>query len=267
MQMTRRSRIFAITLVQLALAALAATHSPATAQMPADYCRFATRTIVMLVDRTSPIDQRDREALEASIPSIDQYLDGRTLFSLQTIGEGVTEGRTVLEKCVPGCPPSGARDVFLGSSCIPARADADRAAFKREFYGKLRALAESPEAAGRSDIAGRLAEVSRTFNQPGRPLTHVVIFSDMIDNVLVPHRVIYSQPHERTMQIARQREIIGNFTKTSIAVFGFGRSDIPPRGSLPPAQVQTLRSFWLDWFKAGGAENVSLGFRLQPPER
>lgn len=238
----------------------------AEAQAYGEYCKYATRTIVLLFDRTSSFDGSDKEALESSLVAIDQYLDGRTLFSLQTIGEDITAGRTVLEACIPDCPPSSMMSVFIGAECVPARANADRAHFKQQFYSKLRQLTEDKVSTSKSDIAARIVEVSRTLNTASKPLTQIIIFSDLIDNVLVPHKAIYSQPAAQTLAAARQKKIQADLKGTSVAVFGFGRSDIPPRGALPNDQLSKLRDFWDQWFKESGAKDVSMGFRLKTPK-
>ena len=47
----------------------------------------------------------------------------------------------------------------------------------------------------------------------------------------------------------------------TVRVFGFGRDDTPSRPPLPQAERQRIAEAWRNWFLAGGAANVEIGFR------
>lgn len=234
----------------------------ATAQT-ADYCKGATRSVAVLIDRTTDFDALDRKFLEESVPALDRHLTFGTYVVVRTIGEGFALNRTEFEGCVPGCAEKSVVDQFLGSRCVPVVANADRTKFRSQFFQKLKEISLSPERSSQSDIARTIVETSRSLNKTERPLAELVVFSDMIDNVIVGHRIIYTQDHRRTLEQANRQNVRAELKGANVSVFGFGRLDIAPRSSLSPDQYEKLRSFWLAWFEESGAKAASLGVRLQ----
>jgi hypothetical protein len=227
------------------------------------YCAAAKRTVAILMDRTMPYDSADRQAIEQSLQAIDRHVLFGTRIILQTIGEGFSVNRLEFDGCVPGCPDIGLIEQFQGAACVPVRANADRNAFRAELYRKLKELSETSEKSPHSDIARTIAELSRSLAGTPTPLAELVIFSDMIDNVVVGHRIIYMQDPRRTLEMTLRQNVRAELKGANVAIFGFGRLDIPPRNTLPQDQYERLRTFWAEWFKVSGAARVTFGVRLQ----
>ena len=227
------------------------------------YCAYAHRTVAILIDRTTQYDDEDRKFLQDSVPAIDRQMVFGTRVIIRSIGSGFAESRTVFDDCVPGCPETSLVQQFTGISCIAVVANAARTHFRADVFSKLRELSETAEQAEHSDIARTIVETARSLKSSKQPLAELVIFSDMIDNVIVPYKAIYAQRPKKTLSEVLDKDIKADLSGANVSVFGFGRSDIPPRGTLPPRQYENLRRFWLDWFKASRASNATLGVRLE----
>lgn len=224
-----------------------------------NYCASANKAALFLIDRTTAFDDYDRAYLQDSLPAIDKSLAFRTRVILHTISDDFSRSQKLFDECVPGCPPSA----FPGmSTCFEAKASAERQDMRRRFFRLLHSLAQKPEQASKSDIARTIVEASRTYGASSTPVADLIVFSDLIDNVIVPHKGIYQQDPGQTLKNALKQQIKANLRGANVAVFGFGRVDSLPRHALPPNELERLRSFWTNWFKESGASNVELGVRL-----
>ena len=229
-----------------------------------DYCSYGHATAVLLVDRTTQFDDTDRSVfLDATAGLIAQLGPGDRLVGYTMTG-AYTESRKLFEQCKPGCPDEG---FFAGlmSACSPVVARARLRDFTTALAAELATMLRDPEQTPQSDLFRTVAEVTRAYATAAdgaRPIRTVILFSDLLENsTVLPERDLRRLPPARSLQRLDQAGLAPRVAGATVRVFGFGRDDAPGRPPLPQDQRQRIAQVWQQWFRAGGATEVELGFR------
>jgi hypothetical protein len=240
----------------------AASFGPAHASD--DYCGYGSSTAILLIDRTTQYDAVDRSVfLDAMTDLITQLGPGDRLLVFTMTG-AFTDSRRLFDNCKPGCPAEGFFAQLM-SACSPTMARSQLDLFTKRLAIVLARILKDPEQTPLSDLFRTVAEVTHDYSNPdsgGRPIRNVVIFSDLLEN-----STIISEREFRELPVA---DIIGRLDAAALTpavagatvqVFGFGRDDSPRRPPLAQGPRQRIAEVWREWFRAGGATGVEIGFR------
>jgi hypothetical protein len=253
-----------MTAICLVLIAALSTSGPAAfAQHKTDYCKNSKSSTLFLVDRTTPYDEVDRKVIIDSIGAAVDGLDIGDRIVVATIGSHYSKSERLVNACKPGCPKSNnPLDSMLGG-CSTMRAMAD----EREFLGRLRStlrpLTQGSVEAENSDITGTIAQW--TQRPPGgMSFGHVYLFSDMLENSqALPWHEFKAMKPEAAIEVARKYGLLPSTPKAEVRIVGFGRLHDPGRPPLPADLDARLRAFWISYFGAGSAANVSFEGAIQ----
>jgi len=241
-----------LLLAAFAFAVLAVSASPVQAEQ--DYCRFGSRSVLFLVDVTSPYDDTNRRVVVESLGGVLNSLASGDRLVMATIERHYSETRRVFNACLPGCPPSSNP---LFSSCSGALARRDRQGFEGRLAAAIRPLAANARNLPNSDITGTVAQETRS-PLGGRPYSQVYIYSDMLENsqALAWARLRAMEP-AAAIGIVRSNNLIPSVHNAEVRIAGFGRLHNVPHDPLPAGADMRLREFWRLYFEAGGARSTS----------
>lgn len=222
----------------------------------AAYCEAGQNAALFLVDRTTQYDETDQRVMIESIGSVVDSLGTGDRFVLATIDAHYTGSERLANECKPGCPPQGALESIAGG-CSAMIAQADLRNFKTQLAQSIRPLADINEEAKSSDIAGTIAQWTQS-PPAGKPFNQVYIFSDMLENSqAIPWAKF------KTMDPADGIEKMKSLTRlpavdgATVRIVGFGRLHDPGRPPLAADMDARIRTFWSEFFKAGGATSVT----------
>lgn len=235
------------------LALLAACSPKEGASGPYDYCAAGKTTSLFLIDRTTPPDAMDRSVMMDSLATVVDSLGHGDRIVVATIGPHYTNTERLVNACKPGCPDNqGAVDYMLGQ-CSAMQAKADERVFMGKLVQALEPVTEQPDESATSDIVRTIAQW--TQNPPGgRTFSTVYIFSDMLENSqLLPWREFKAEDPEKSMETVQKYRLTPDLPGADVRIVGFGRSHNPGRPPLDPEVDFRVRTFWKDYFAAGGA--------------
>lgn len=248
----------------LLLAVAVALLFAGSARAAENYCTYGHGTALLFVDRTTSFDATDRGVfLDAAGDVIDQLGPGDRLVVVTMTG-AFTDSRKLFDQCKPGCPDEG---FFAGllSTCAPTLARARLQSFTASLAATLAELLRKPEDTPASDLFRTIAEITRAYATPAdasRPIRSVIVFSDLLENSqLLPERELRVLPVARIEKRLDDAGLLPKVGGANVRVFGFGRDDSPGRPPLPQDQRKRIGRVWEDWFRAGGAADVSIGYR------
>lgn len=233
-----------------------------------DYCAFGDRIVLILVDRTTAYDRRDRKIFSAGFERIVDTLQLGDKVLVQTIANDYAESETIFQRCLPGCPETGISGWLL-SQCRSLQARADLTSFKRTLAGGIRQMLNKVQSHKYSDITRTLARATTTLqeipigDQKKRQLALVILFSDLLENsVLLPWPKIVTEKPKQSLSVLKRHDILPDLDGSEVIAFGFGRHHNPRRSPLKPWMERRLRRFWTLFLRAGGAKTVSIRSRL-----
>ncbi|MDH3702338.1 MAG: hypothetical protein OEU46_13570, partial [Alphaproteobacteria bacterium] len=173
--------------------------SIAQAASPQDYCAYGERAVLILIDRTTAYDDRDRKIFASGFERIIEALQLGDKVLVQTIADDYAKSETVFQQCLPGCPDAGFSG-WLTAQCRSLQARADLTHFKRTLAGSIRQLLKNRQDYEQSDIVRTIARTTDALrNLPfeknqNRKLALVVLFSDLIENsALLPWPAIVNK--------------------------------------------------------------------------
>ena len=225
----------------------------AHAQARNEYCQYGTRSSLFLVDRTTPYDETDRRVIIDSISAVVENLGIGDRIVVATIGRHYSQSERVIDECKPGCPPTRGPLGAILTSCRSMVAMQDNQAFRGRLRARIRPLTTSTAEAPNSDITGTIAQW--TQHPPGnRRFTNVYVFSDMLENSqAIPWRDFRVMEPPAAMAVVQRYNLLPSVRGANVRIVGFGRLHDPGRPPLPADLDLRLRSFWRDYFRAGGA--------------
>jgi hypothetical protein len=241
---------------------LSALYTPAYAAE--DYCRYGHATAILLVDRTTQFDATDRSVFLDTTSQLIEQLGPGDRFVAYTMTGAFTDSRKLFEQCKPGCPAEG---FFSGlmSACSPTLAQAQLVAFTDALATQLATMLRDPEQTPQSDLFRTVAETAHAYSTPAdatRPIRTMILFSDLLENSsFLPERELRRMPVASILKRLDTAGLTPRVAGAAIHVFGFGRDDAPGRPPLPQGERRRIAEVWEQWFKAGGASDVEIGFR------
>lgn len=234
----------------------AGAHAGGGPNSRAAYCEYGKNAALFLVDRTTQYDETDQRVMIESIGSVIDSLDTGDRFVLATIDSHYTGSQPLANECKPGCPAQGALEAVTGG-CSGMIAQADLRTFKTQLAEGVRPLATTNEEAKNSDIAGTVAQWTQS-PPAGKSFNQVYIFSDMLENSQALPWAKF-KTIEPADAITRMTELnrLPSVEGATVRIVGFGRLHDPGRPPLAADQDARFRTFWSDYFKAGGATSVT----------
>lgn len=224
--------------------------------------------VLILIDRTTAYDNRDRKIFATGFERIVDGLQLGDKVLVQTIADDYAKSETVFQQCLPGCPDAGISGWLL-SQCRSLQARADLTDFKRTLAGSVRKLLKNRQDFEKSDIVRTVARTTSALrNLPfgkdqNRKLALVVLFSDLIENsALLPWPAIVNKKRKAMLAHLKDQGIEPAVEGADVVAFGFGRAHNRTRSPLKPWTERRLRRFWKQYLQSGGAKSVSIRNRL-----
>ena len=235
------------------------------AAMPAaaanvDYCQLPGGSLTLLVvDRTSPFDTKDRALFAEGVAQVFEQLQPGDRLEAHTLGADHGASQRVFAACKPGCPEQGFVAQLLGD-CREMQARRDALTVRARLVRELGALLEAREEHPASAILETLAAVRRQYPQaPAR----LVLYSDLLENSTQAHFGRKGVPDaEALLDKLKARQLLPDWGGAQVQVFGFGRGHDPQRRGLSPGALQSLEAFWQGYFRRAGATSIHIGSNL-----
>jgi hypothetical protein len=219
------------------------------------FCRDNADDVLVLLDITSPLDQRARELLNNGIQAIIDDLRPGEQLRFATLADEVTHSDVVLTGCVPWCP-DGLLDQVFGA-CTEGLLRTENRRLRHEVEQTLGQKLIAAEELPYSEILRTLASTTMA-RRTGHHLD-LFIFSDLIENSeFIPGKEFWSTPAPKLMARISESLLLPALSDTSVRAFGVGRGGSAPRKALTPERMKTLTAFWQAYFAAAGTTDVVL---------
>lgn len=226
-----------------------------------DYCQQVPggSLTLLVVDRTSPFDAKDRALFAEGVAQVFERLQPGDRLEAHTLGADHGASQRVFAACKPGCPEQGFVAQLLGD-CREMQARRDALAVRARLVRELGALLEAREEHPASAILETLAAVRRQYPQaPAR----LVLYSDLLENSTQAHFGRKGVPDaEALLDKLKARQLLPDWGGAQVQVFGFGRGHDVQRRGLPPEALQSLEAFWRGYFRRAGAAATHIGPNL-----
>lgn len=239
------------SLIRLLLIVAITIASTIVAQAGQDYCAPSADNVVVYVDKTTPYDETDKTALVDGISRLFESLSGGERFTIRTIADSFTSSATLMDACVPFCPPAG----FLGdlfSDCTEGLMINDRKHLRDQVVGQLRDLLANFVELPNSEIVRTIALSAGSERRDGQPF-RLYLFTDLIENSLyLPGKQFFSDKNETLIARIAADGLVPDLTGATVRVFGVGRGGTPERRPLDQALLAKLMDFWQRYFAAAG---------------
>lgn len=239
-------------LLVLALVACA-TPGAAHAANTDKYCVEGADNVVIYVDRTTPYDEIDKQALIDGVSRVFESLAGGERFVMRTITDASVRSEVLVRSCVPVCKAGGFLDDLFGD-CTEGVMLNDRKHLRTEIVGRMQSLLENFVELPYSDIVATIAHTAPGELQPsGR--NRFYLFTDLIENSPnVPGKDFFSTKNEKLIARLTRQGFVPALAGADIRVFGVGRSGKPERPPLDPDLLRKLTEFWHAYFEQAQAK-------------
>lgn len=243
-------RLLATIVLLLLLAFLPRSAGAAETQK---YCDDAADNVVVYIDRTTPYDELDKQALIDGTSRIFEALAGGARFSLRTIADSIATGQRLLDACIPFCPPKDFLGEMFDSSCPEGVMLNDHKLLRSELVRQLQSLLANFVELPHSEIVRTIARSASIEYRPGRP-NRLFLFTDLIENSqYLPGKEFFSVANTKLLARIGTDDLVPDLAGASVRVFGVGRGGTPERRQLPQELLQKLTGFWKAYFTAAGA--------------
>jgi hypothetical protein len=225
-----------------------------------DYCQLPGGSLTLLVvDRTSPFDAKDRALFAEGVAQVFERLQPGDRLEAHTLGADHGASQRVFAACKPGCPEQGFVAQMLGE-CRDMQARRDALAVRARLVRELGALLDAREEHAASAIIETLAAVRRQY---ARPPARLVLYSDLLENSAQGHFSRKGIPDaEVLLDKLKARQLLPDWGGVQVQVFGFGRGHDAQRRGLPPEGLKSLEAFWQAYFQRSGSAAVQIGSNL-----
>lgn len=231
--------------------------SPSAGAQTPDYCRYGSRSSLLLIDRTTPYDANDRQILLESVGAVVDHLQLGERLVVATISAHYSESQSVISACRPGCPDANGPLGDLAGNCSSVLALRDARRFRAQLITALGPVMDNSRDEPFSDITGTIAQATQ-HPSGGRPFAAVFIFSDMLENSqALPWRQFRDMDAQSALAVVRQYGLTPAVRGAQVRIAGFGRLNDPARSPLPADLDQRVRQFWEAYFAAGGSQPAS----------
>lgn len=245
-----------------------AAHKSATAASQ-DYCGYGDRSVLIYIDRTTQYDDVDKELFVQGIGRIVASFEPGDRVIVHTIAGDYSESERAFDRCVPGCPDSGALGWFF-DTCRPMQAQKDFTAFRFELAKGIRGMLDDLQSYEHSDIIRTIARVTQAMDGAGksagdaRQLVQVFIFSDLLENSAhLPWPTVVQGSRDTLLKKLSSQDLLAQLDGARVTAFGIGRNHDPTRSPLSVTTEKRLRDFWTGFFMWSGAKDVYIGRRLE----
>lgn len=226
-----------------------------------DYCSQSDgRPVLLLIDRTSPFDDQDKQVFAHGIDTLFRQLQAGDRLVVHTLTADFSSSDKIFDACRPGCREQGLVS-GLFSECRESVARLDDRKYLRELLASIKPMIDEQEKYPASEIIETIAFMSQEYGrlQPAR----LVIFSDMIEHSqLARFTELEQQQIEVLLDHLQQLGLIGDMRGVSVEVFGYGRQHGSHRSGLRPEQKHNIEQFWGEYFRRAGVSEYRIGRNL-----
>lgn len=222
------------------------------AEAAQDYCAPDADNVVVYIDRTTPYDETDKAALVDGVGRLFESLGAGERFSIRTIAESSSSSTSLMDACVPFCPPAGLfGDLF--SACTEGLMINDRKHLRDLVVTQLRTLLASFVELPHSEIVRTIALTAATERRPGQPL-RLYLFTDLIENsVYLPGKQFFGDKNDKLLARIATDGLVPDLPGAVVQIFGVGRGGTAERRPLDQVLLAKLMDFWQRYFAAAGA--------------
>ncbi len=221
----------------------------ATAAETDKYCDPAAANIVFFLDVTTHYDEIDRAALVDGFAKVFESLKGGERVTLRTISDEFGHSSRLFSACSPFCPADGG----IFSDCTEGVLIQDRRTFKHDLATVMKRAIDNTQNLDHSEIVRTLARAAAEEFREGSK-NRLYIFSDMIENsVYLPGNRFLADPNKKLILRLADERLVPNLAGAVVRVFGFGRTGVEGRVSLPQGKLEKMSEFWTLFFTASGA--------------
>jgi hypothetical protein len=226
-----------------------------------DYCSQSDgRPVLLLIDRTSPFDEQDKQVFAHGIDTLFRQLQAGDRLVVHTLTADFSSSDKIFDACRPGCREQGLVG-GLFSDCRESVARLDDRKYLRDLLGSIKPMIDEQEKYPASEIIETIAFMQQEYGhlQPAR----LVIFSDMIEHSqLARFAYLEQQQIETLLERLERLGLVGDMHGVTVEVFGYGRHHGSSRSGLKPEQKRNIEQFWREYFRRAGVAEFRLGRNL-----
>jgi hypothetical protein len=245
-------RFGCLSVAMLLICAVLAT-GPTKASENEKYCLEHGDNIVVYIDRTTPYDEIDKQALIDGVSRVFESLAGGERFVMRTITDASVRSATLVRSCVPICRSNGFLEDLFSPTCTEGVMLNDRKHLRSEIVAQMQALLENFVEQPYSDIVGTIAGTAPSEMRPSGA-NRFYLFTDLIENSPnIPGKDFFSIKNSKLIAKVTEQRLLPSLTGADIRIFGVGRSGKPDRPPLDPQLLKKLMEFWEGYFRAAGA--------------
>jgi hypothetical protein len=220
------------------------------------YCSKTGKTVLFLVDITTPYDATDKSEIIESVDALYATLQGGDRLIVRTIADSYTHSQRLIDRCVPYCDSGNAVSRFF--ECNDGLIRRDNQQLRDRLIGTLRSKLANFHELPYSDIVRTLVAVAREDLRPATK-SRIFMFSDLIENSdELPGRDLFTVSNDILLESLQRDDLIAPLTGAEVKVSGVGRAGTPGRRPLTVEELNKLRDFWNEYFKRAGAASVSI---------
>lgn len=217
------------------------------------YCLEQSDNIVIYIDRTTPYDEIDKQALIDGVSRVFESLAGGERFVMRTITDASVRSETLIRACVPICKSGGWLEDLFSPTCTEGVMLNDRKHLRSEIVAQMQALLENFVEQPYSDIVGTIAGTAPSEMRPAGT-NRFYLFTDLIENSPnIPGKDFFSVKNSKLIAKVTEQRLLPSLAAADVRVFGVGRSGKPDRPPLDPALLKKLTEFWEAYFREAGA--------------
>ena len=223
-----------------------------------DYCAQGSGALtVLLVDRTSSYDVRDKEIFANGVAGIYERLETGDRLIVHTLTDDFATSEKVFDACRPGCRQEGLVS-GLFSQCRESAAKVADRRFLQNYLTSVKPLIDEQEEYPASMVIETVAHLAQEYDRD--KLVTLIIFSDMIEHSRMS-RFIYlnSKSINSLLEKVERLGLVRPMDDVQVEIFGFGRSHGDGRDGLRPEVKQNIEEFWREYFRMAGAKSVRIG--------
>jgi hypothetical protein len=225
------------------------------------YCDDKGKTVLLLLDITTPYDEQDQKTLVSGFETLIKKLGDGDRLVIRTITDDDTHAEKLIDRCMPHCDSESFWNDLL-SKCTAGVILNHRRTLLADIGRAVRNRLNSFQELDNSEIVGTIARASKETFPPGVQ-AELYIFSDMIENSdYIPGKTFFQERNESLLRRIERDRQLPSLNGAMVRVFGVGRGGGPGRTPLPFKSMNKLNDFWDGLLKRAGASDVKISQNL-----
>lgn len=229
------------------------------------YCSTSGDRVLLLVDITTPYDNRDKQILVDGLQNIVGQLGDGDRIVIRTIADSYTHTEKLIDRCMPYCPPMSFWE-SLFSNCTGGLILNHKRTLIAEIRSSVRQRLDQFEELEHSEIIGTIAQSAKEVLSPKQG-AKVYIFSDLIENSdYIPGKTFSEESNELLLTKIEADRLVPSLKGATVKIFGVGRGGGSERTPLPIPRLNKLLDFWNKLLARGEAAQVTISQNLVADE-